>query len=326
MFWRKFAVAGFLIGALSLAIFAQDIAAEDTQNPKTTRLVDEFGKVTDCDLSARVDNFFIQLNNAPEAVGYVILYKGVDWLPADLESNPIRSRITRNIAFRKYDGSRLVFVDGGFRESFSTELFLVPPGGEPPQPSNTIPVPAKPKGTFQWGRSWLGTEENFDDLRAFVLPSVIAEEEESQRQQELEEEIEAAANGTLVDVDKPQAAEATAEETSTEEAEPKLSPEEIDDLRFSWANERFAEEVARRKGSHGIIIFYADDQYYDITKLLHFVETGRDRIASAAKLPPSKIRVIYGGYGYCQIEYHIVSKGSPDPQPKPKERDSAEQN
>jgi hypothetical protein len=77
-------IALFLLAAVLIAGFSGVLAAQDdldgatsaeNGNPKNIRKIDEFGRATDCDVSARVDNFFIQLNSEPEAIGYVITYR-----------------------------------------------------------------------------------------------------------------------------------------------------------------------------------------------------------------------------------------------------------
>lgn len=339
------------------------------KNPKNTIKVDEFGPINGCDLGARVDNLFIQLNNRPEALGYVIGYAGSDSLPSQIESMPMVTRILKTLAFGRHDPDRLVIINGGFRESMAIEFYLVPPGGEIPQPTATVPAPQPPTGTFLWSRSWIaGTEEMPDVLFEFVLPEVRARQEEEERAADLKAEreaqmaeddakskeaafteapdnperasseetpvvkssvsigIEAPVNGrdplTLVKTDETGAVEPATEEIELDEPYvEERTPEEIEAERFSWTDGKFGPEIARRKGARGVIIFYADDQYYDIGRLLPFIEQGRDRIAAAAGLRPDQIRVIFGGYrDGTEAEYYIVPKGGKAPEPTPGER------
>lgn len=95
----------------------------------TPNIVDEFGKATDDDVKARVDNFYIQLNNNPSAQGYIINYG----TPAQVKKR--RAQIMKAINFRKYDVSRVTFVDGpdnGTGES--TKFYTVPAGADRPNP------------------------------------------------------------------------------------------------------------------------------------------------------------------------------------------------
>lgn len=95
----------------------------------TPNMVDEFGKATDDDVKARVDNFYIQLNNNPNAQGYIINYG----TPAEIRRR--RAQIMKAINFRKYDASRVTFVDGPDNGTgVNTKFYLVPPGADNPQP------------------------------------------------------------------------------------------------------------------------------------------------------------------------------------------------
>lgn len=92
-------------------------------------VIDEFGKATDDDVKARVDGFYTQLNNNPNAQGYIINYG----TPAQIKKR--RAQIMKAINFRKYDVSRVTFVDGpdnGTGES--TKFYLVPAGADKPTP------------------------------------------------------------------------------------------------------------------------------------------------------------------------------------------------
>lgn len=92
-------------------------------------LVDEFGKQVDDEVKARVDNFYIQLNNNPNAQGYIINYG----TPAEIKKR--RAQIMKAINFRKYPVDRVVFVDGGdMGTGVNTKFWLVPPGATPPTP------------------------------------------------------------------------------------------------------------------------------------------------------------------------------------------------
>ena len=70
-----------------------------------------------------------------------------------------------------------------------------------------------------------------------------------------------------------------------------------------------------------MIIFYADDAYYDIGKVQSHVEDGKRRIAEAAQISPDKIKVVFGGYrNSIETEFWIVPKKGKMPTPTPEER------
>lgn len=93
------------------------------------RIVDEFGDIQNDDVRARVDNFYVELNNDPAAKGFIINYG----TPAQIRKR--RALIENHIRFRKLDASRVTFVDGpddggGIR----TRFWLVPDGADDPTP------------------------------------------------------------------------------------------------------------------------------------------------------------------------------------------------
>lgn len=99
------------------------------QAKPTVTVVEEFGKAPNDDVKARVDNFYIQLNNNPNAQGYIINYGS----PAEIKAR--KAQINKAIEFRKYDKSRLVWVDGPDNKTgISTKFILVPQGADKPTP------------------------------------------------------------------------------------------------------------------------------------------------------------------------------------------------
>jgi hypothetical protein len=94
---------------------------------------DEFGEIARDDEKARLDNFAIELQNNPGAQGYIIAYGGRRSKYGDGKRRSERAR-DYLVRTRGIDASRVIAVDGGFHESGSTELWLVPPGATPPRP------------------------------------------------------------------------------------------------------------------------------------------------------------------------------------------------
>ena len=90
--------------------------------------VDEYGVLKDDDVKARVDNFYIQLNNNPNAKGYIINYGTA----AQIKKQ--KAQIMKAVNFRKYDASRLTFVDGPDNGAVLTKFWLVPAGADNPTP------------------------------------------------------------------------------------------------------------------------------------------------------------------------------------------------
>jgi hypothetical protein len=93
----------------------------------TPILVDEFGPLKDDDVKARIDNFYIQLQNDPNARGVIVNYG----TPAQIKAR--KAQIMKAINFLKKDPSRVTFVDGPDNGTgINTKLWLVPSGATEP--------------------------------------------------------------------------------------------------------------------------------------------------------------------------------------------------
>ncbi|HMP66883.1 MAG TPA: hypothetical protein PKD11_15020 [Pyrinomonadaceae bacterium] len=93
------------------------------------QLIDEFGRLANDDVRARLDAFFVELQNNPTNQGYIINYGSARDVAA-------RERLINNhIAFRRFDRSRITMVRGGdLGTGVNTRLYRVPPGAQNPNP------------------------------------------------------------------------------------------------------------------------------------------------------------------------------------------------
>jgi hypothetical protein len=89
------------------------------------------------DQKARLDNLAVELQNDPSSTTYVIAYGGRTSRigQADLLGTRARDYLVTN---RGIDQSRIVVINGGFREEDCVELFIVPQGATLPQPTPTV--------------------------------------------------------------------------------------------------------------------------------------------------------------------------------------------
>lgn len=100
----------------------------------------EFDECNSCSLDdqkARLDNLAVELQNDPSTRAYIIAYGGRMSPLGQVEKLMSRSR-EYLIAQRGIDASRLVVVNGGFREEDSVEIWLVPSGAAAPKPTPTV--------------------------------------------------------------------------------------------------------------------------------------------------------------------------------------------
>lgn len=85
------------------------------------------------DDKARFDNCVIELQNRPDAQIYIILYQGTDRrsISADRLSKRTLDYLVRT---RGVDPSRIVITKWGNRPKTTVEVWIIPPGAQPPVP------------------------------------------------------------------------------------------------------------------------------------------------------------------------------------------------
>jgi hypothetical protein len=104
---------------------------------KPPKRFDEFPSIAFDDDKARLDNMAIELQNDPGATGYIIAYAGRRSRAGEADHMGKRA-IDYLTTTRGISRDRLVFINGGYRDSNSFELWLVPQGAEAPRPTPTV--------------------------------------------------------------------------------------------------------------------------------------------------------------------------------------------
>lgn len=128
---------------------AMSVVAAEEKKILVAREFDECNNCTFDDQKARLDNLAIELQNDPSTTGYIIAYGGRTSPIGQVERLMTRAR-DYLIAERQIDGSRIVVVNGGFREADSVELWLVPSGAAPPRATPTVQAgDLKPAGAVR---------------------------------------------------------------------------------------------------------------------------------------------------------------------------------
>lgn len=129
-------ICGLLAAPVSgLAQKTQGEARPATDKPE---LVDQFGRVTAEDRSARLDLLFITILNRPGSVGYIFLYCGKKCKYGEIESH--QRGIEINTYLKKFDRSRLVVLNAEYREKFETEFWISPNASTAPRPESTVNI------------------------------------------------------------------------------------------------------------------------------------------------------------------------------------------
>ena len=131
-----------------LCVFVAE--AQPGTTPSEARRVDEFGDVLCEDEMARLDNFANELQNDPDVQGYIVFYGGKRQrdptrhaarlaLPRRGEAEARAARLQPYLHDRRgVDSKRIVVVNGGYREQWTAELWIVPKGANPPIPTPTF--------------------------------------------------------------------------------------------------------------------------------------------------------------------------------------------
>ncbi len=89
------------------------------------------------DQKARLDNLAVELQNDPSTTTYIIAYGGRTSRIGQASLLGARAR-DYLVTQRGIDQSRIVVVNGGFREEDCVELWVVPQGATTPQPTPTV--------------------------------------------------------------------------------------------------------------------------------------------------------------------------------------------
>ncbi|HSK64816.1 MAG TPA: hypothetical protein VK893_13275 [Pyrinomonadaceae bacterium] len=101
------------------------------------REFDECNNCTFDDQKARLDNLAVELQNDPSVYAHIIAYGGRTSPIGQVNRLMTRAR-EYLVNERGIDGSRIVVVNGGFREADSVELWVVPTGAAAPPATPTV--------------------------------------------------------------------------------------------------------------------------------------------------------------------------------------------
>lgn len=187
------------------------------------------------------------------------------------------------------------------------------------KPSTTEAALSAKTGEDAPGHSRLMQRENLTAARSNALAEFIIPEVRMRLDEEPGSQDEASVGGGQ---EQPSGEQVDTSETTPGE-DAVIDPDEMQSLKFSWAKKKFGEAVKKDETVTGVFILYADENYYDVGRLLRFIEEGRDRIAASSEIDPGRIQVVYGGFkGLAQVEFWVVAQGDKMPEARPEDRDA----
>ena len=120
-----------------LALSATAVQARQQPANGGARLIDQFGEILLSDLKARLDNYAIELQNNPAATGLIAAYAAKHKFPG-WPARRVRMMQSYLVSTRGLDPSRFSVVNAGLRNDTEFEMWIVPPGVEPPAKSFDI--------------------------------------------------------------------------------------------------------------------------------------------------------------------------------------------
>jgi PEGA domain len=115
-------------------------ATEVPQPVRKTIVGREFDTCCSCaydDQKARLDNLAVELQNDPTTTTYIFAYGGRT-SPVGQADRLLERARDYLVSQRGVDESRIILANGGFREEDCAEVWIVPRGATPPQPTPTV--------------------------------------------------------------------------------------------------------------------------------------------------------------------------------------------
>ena len=112
------------------------------QSSPVARKLDSYNEIRHSEAEMwHLEDFLVPaLSGDPQSTAYIIAYGGRSDSPGKARRFAVRAK-NYLVNYRGIVPQRVVAVDGGRREEFIVELWLVPKDAQPPEPSPTITVP-----------------------------------------------------------------------------------------------------------------------------------------------------------------------------------------
>ena len=124
-------------------------------------MIENFGTYNCEDIKSRLIILHLALSEEPKSKGIVIVYEGkyakyvdarngkstIKYILPSVGESIFRTREMQDIlVFFKFPMENFLFIDGGFRENFEVELWVVPNDAKMPKPTPTLETMKYRKG------------------------------------------------------------------------------------------------------------------------------------------------------------------------------------
>jgi hypothetical protein len=122
---------------LSRELQAKDshLRCSNAQQTDRGRKFDEYANIPFSDERARLDNFAIHLQQiGPQSKGYIIVYAGPRARVGTAQARAKRAK-DYMIKERGIEETRIITIDGGYRDRLEVELYALPSSMSPPRPN-----------------------------------------------------------------------------------------------------------------------------------------------------------------------------------------------
>ena len=122
---------------INLRCSGESTFSEEQTSTHDYHWLDRYGRIAFAAEKRRLDNFAIHIQKNPDAVGYLIVYAGRRASVNEAEAWAKRAKAYL-LKVRSVPSSRIVTIDGGYREKLTVELYLIPRDSAPPIPLPTV--------------------------------------------------------------------------------------------------------------------------------------------------------------------------------------------
>jgi hypothetical protein len=107
---------------LTIALCLSALSIAQAQHPSR---FDEYGNILLADEKARLNNLALELEHHPNLVGWLVVYAGRRACIGEARARAIRAK-NHLVNRRGIEAQRIIWIDGGYREELTVEVWAYP--------------------------------------------------------------------------------------------------------------------------------------------------------------------------------------------------------